>query len=265
MPLPAVWKMTMKDDLSRIRLDRTLANWPLGNEENRGAIGEGWAIAEEFLRLHTRGLQHISRAAGRTPSVSDKAVILLGAHGLNLYITTLKLIVGGLFDVASHLLRGLLDCQSLLYATAKNEESAAKFMLKPGELKASDARKVMINDLRSAGEDELADDIEARYLQEAKAANSLSHVSVIHADKLVEIKGKSITPIGGGVAAAGEARLLWLATLEQESWTLSWLRAFRASSLDSIWKAEREAVNNRFKEWFLKEAGELNIEKAQRE
>ena len=251
-------------ELSQIRLEHTLRGWPLVNQENREAIGDGWAVAEQFLRLHAQGLQHISRVAGATPSESDKAVILLGTHGLNLYMTALRLIVGGLFDVASHLFRGLLDCQSLLYVTAKDEEAAAKFMLEPENLRASESRKVMIDDLRNAGEDQLANDIEARYQQEAKAANSLSHVSVLHADKLVRMKANSVTPIAGGVAAPGEARLLWLVALEQESWMLSWLRAFRSSSLDSDWVVQYEAAKGRFREWFLKEAQELQIDKIQK-
>jgi hypothetical protein len=250
-------------ELGEIRLDHTLRGWPLGNQENREAIGDGWALAEEFLRLHTRGLQHISRAAGAKPSESDKAVILLGAHGLNLYITTLGLIVGGLFDVASHLFRGLLDCQSLLYVTAKDEEAAAKFMTAPEKLKASESRKVMINDLRNAGQDQLANDIEAKYQEESKAANSLAHVNVVHADKLVQMKANSVTPIAGGLAAPEEARRFWLVALEQESWMLTWLRAFRFSSSDSGWVVQYETAKDRFREWFLKEAQELQIDKIQ--
>jgi hypothetical protein len=254
----------MKDELSQIDLGPTLREWPVGHKENRDALGDGWAIAEEFLRLHTRGLQHISRAAGAKPSESDKAMILLGTHGLNLYITALGLIVGGLFDVASHLARGLLDCQSLLYATARDEALGAKFMAGPERLKASEGRKVMINDLRNAGEDQLANDIETRYQEEAKAANSLAHVSVVHADKLVKMSANSLTPVAGGLAAGEEARRLWLVALEQELWMLGWLRAFRSSSLDSDWIAQYEATKSRFHEWFRKEAQELQIDKVQK-
>lgn len=242
-----------------------MGEWDATAEGNCNALGDGWDIAEKFSRLHARALQQISRVAQSKPSQSDKAVILLGGHGLNLYLTILGLSVRGLCDVASHLVRGLLDSQSLLYATAKDQGWAAKFMAGQEELKASEARRVMIDDLREGGQDQLANDIEGRYKEEAKAANSLAHVSVIHADKLLKMGASSLTPVVGGLADSEESRRFWLTTLEQEFWMLSWLRALRRSSLDSDWIAQYEATKNRFQEWFQKEAQELGIDKVQKE
>jgi hypothetical protein len=241
------------DELSQIRLDNVVGRWPISVEENRKALGDGWAVAEEFLRLHARGLQQISRAAGATPCESDKTLMLLGAHGLNLYITTVRLIVGGLFDVAAYLLRASFDCQTLLYATGRDEEVAKRFAA--GDLKASQARKRLVADLRQGGQAELAQQISTRFEEEAKAANDLSHLKLIHLDKLIEVGDSSITPVVGGRADSKECLNFWKAALEHEHWILSWFLAFRKPALDSDWIRQYETVRARFLGWFGVAAG----------
>lgn len=249
----------MTDELSQIRLDYVVERWSISVEENRKALGDGWAIAEEFLRLHVRGLQQISSAAGATPSESDKAVIHLGVHGLNLYITTVRLIVGGLFDVAAYLLRASFDCQSLLYATGCDEELAKRFAA--GGLKASQARKRLVADLRRGGKAEIADQINTRFCEEMKAANELSHLNLGHLDKLIEVAGSSARPVVGGRADSEECRRFWVTTLEEEFWLLSWFCALRGTVLESDWVARYESARNHFVGWFKTEAESLGLQK----
>jgi len=232
----------------QINLRKLIGRWTTVTETHRQALGDGWDIAENLVWLHTSALQRISRATGANPSESDKATILLGAHTLNVYIEVLSLIVRGLFDVASYLLRGSFDCQSLVYAVAKYEAQAEKFGR--GKLKASAARKLHVKDLRAASETTLANKIDDRNKAEAKAANVLAHASVTHVDKIIELSGTEITPVITGREDSSECLNFWKVALEHEDSTLGWLHAFRNQVLGPAWKKTYLVTNGRFRTWF---------------
>jgi hypothetical protein len=97
----------------RLDLRSTISTWPDFAEQNITNLGDGWKIAEEMAQLHAIALQRISRAVVPHPSQQDEGTLLLGAHGLNLFLEFMGLVIRGRFDVASHLVRAILDCQSL--------------------------------------------------------------------------------------------------------------------------------------------------------
>lgn len=228
--------------------------WSPVAKNHRKDLGEGWLVAEELARLHLYGLQRISRAAMPKPSEQEEAIITLGCLGLNLYVETLALTIQGLFDVASHLLRGLSDCQSLTFAAGSDEQLAKRFL--KDKLKASQARKAYVAYLRAAGEDELADKMNDRYKKEAGAANSLAHVSTVHIGKIMEVGDDVITPVLLGRSDSRQCRLYWLAAVDPEHNLLTWLHAFRDTSLGSDWIEKFEDVTTRFRQWFATEAKE---------
>lgn len=219
------------------------APWGPIEEENRQALGDGWELAETFVSLHAEAAMRISAAAGPTPSNSDQATILLACHGMNLFVATMGLIVRGLFDVSAHLMRGLMDTWSLLYACASRDELAARYL--NATLKASEARQLLVDDLRSR-EQALGDDYESRLKDDADAANDLAHVKLLHGDKLVTVEEGRITPVAGGRIDRGEARTQSKPALETERWLLVSLKAFRKNALSEAWASRFDETTSRF-------------------
>ena len=249
----------MSRPIPQFNLQKLMVGWPKIAETHRNALGEGWGIGEELARLHASALQQISRSAGQHPTESDKAIIRLGCHGFNLYVSALSLITRGLFDVASHLMRGLFDCQALLYATGSSEDLAKRFG--DGSLAASDARKRLIETLNAAGEAETAERFERKYMEEREASNSLAHVSVIHAEKVLEVTEDVATPVVLGRFDQAECRNFWLIPLEQEFWMVTWLYALRRPLFHGEGIAQWEAMRRSFTKWFKAEAEKLGIQR----
>ena len=218
-------------------------SWGPIEEENRQALGDGWELAETFASLHAEAARRISKAAGTTPSNSDQATILLVCHGMNLFVETMGLIVRGLFDVSAHLLRGLMDTQSLLYACASRDELAARYL--NSSLKASETRRLLVADLRSQDK-ALADDFESRLKDDAHAANDLAHVRLLHGYKLVNIHDGRITPVAGGRIERDEAHGQSKPALEAERWLLVSLRAFRKTAVGEHWIRRFDETTSRF-------------------
>ena len=235
------------------RLDDYVAPWTPTAMENRKAIADGWKIAHDFTNLHLQALESISRSAGRQPSDQHQALILIGGHAFNLYVAILRLIVHGQFDIASYLVRGLIDSQGLVYAIIRVPEFATKFF--KDELKASDARKFVINDLRNSGEDETADFMNSRWSAEAKAANSLAHTCAVHADKLIQTNNGSLTPVLCGRVDQRESALMCVGAHEYEHWLLAWYHAFHLSILPGDWVSRFGAAQKVFSSWAKKVAG----------
>ena len=249
----------MSRGIPQFNLQKLMVGWPKIAESHKNALGEGRGIGEELARLHASALQQISRNAGQDPTKSDKAIIRLGCHGFNLYVSALSLITRGLFDVASHLMRGLFDCQALVYATGSSEDLAKRFG--DGSLAASDARKILIEILNAAGEAETAERFERKYKEEREASNSLAHVSMIHAEKVLEVTGDAATPMLLGRFDEAECRNFWLISLEQEFWTVTWFYALRRPLFHDEGIAQWEAMRRSFTKWYKAEAEKLGIPK----
>ena len=215
-------------------------------EQNITGLGDGWKIAEEMARLHSIAIQRIARAAGPHPSQQDLGTVLLGTHGLNLFLEFMGLVIRGRFDVASYLPRAILDCQSLAFAVQSDAGLAAQFF--DGKLRGYQGRVKVVEAIRPV-EAELADYLERRFKDEAGAANDLSHVNLTHLEKLVDRDGDSVTPIVGGRVDHDLGRSLTGSALENEDWHLSWFEAFHGSTVGQDWVNERSAMKNSFRAW----------------
>lgn len=244
--------MTIKGSF---RLDDYASPWTPTATENRKAIGDGWRLADEFAGLHLEALESISKRAGRKPSDQELASILIASHAFNLYAATLRLIIHGQFDIASYMLRALLDAQGLFYAISRKSDLAAKFL--NDQLKASTARKFVVRDLRNNGMKQDADFLDQRWSDESDAANKLAHACAIHAGKLIEQNNGSITPVLCGRADQAEAPMMCLAALEDELWFVTWLQVFHAAVLLPDWINSFDQAKNLYKPWAAAVAGPL--------
>jgi hypothetical protein len=227
-------------------LKETLARWPGLAEENIQALGAGWVLAEQLAKLHALAIQSVSTKAGSHPSQQEQAILLLSAHGLNLFLDFLGLVARGRFDVASHLLRAILDCQSLVFAVSSSEEGAAEFH--DGKLRGAQGRKRVVELLREA-EPALADFLDKRFKDDSGAANELSHVGLSHVDKILELKGNRLEPILGGRVDAELARQMVGAALEHEHWHLTWFGAFWSEAVGEDWRSGFAGLRDEFREW----------------
>ena len=126
--------------------------------------------------------------------------------------------------MALYLLRPLIDIQAQLYAVSKDSALATDYL--KDELKASTARKLVISDLRAAGDVANAQWLEDRWSAEADAANNL-----------------------GGRTDEAESSHMVVGCLEYEHWLLGWYRAFHASVLPKDWIPTLLAVGDRFGSW----------------
>ncbi len=195
--------------------------------------------------MHAEATRKISKAAGISPSQSDQATVLLLGHGLNLFVETMGLIVRGVFDVSAHLLRPLMETQSLVYACAGREDFAARLMEEEGEpLKAAEARKLFVAHVRTEDED-LANDLDRIFSDDADAANDLAHVNLLHGDKLSSLEGRKVTPVFWGITDPAEAVRQSQAVLSQEHTLLVSLKAFRAQVVGRQWIRRLDATDAR--------------------
>ncbi len=233
-------------DVPKLSLqDLVITSWGSLEEEHRRSLGDSWALAEEYLALHAEATRKISMAAGISPSQSDQATILLLGHGLNLFVETMGLLVKGLFDVSAHLLRPLMETQSLVYACAGREDFAARLMEEEGEpLKAAGARKLFVAHVRTEDED-LADDLDRILSDDADAANDLSHVKLLHGDKPTKVEAGKVTPVAWGIRDPAEAVRQSQAALSQEHRLLVSLKAFRAQVVGQQWIKELDGMDIR--------------------
>ena len=144
-----------------------------------------------------------------------------------------------------------MDCQSLVFAITIDESNAGKFH--EGKLKAFEGREG-VTDLIQSTEPETANFLNQRFKEEAKGANTLSHVNMTHLDKLLDRDGAIITPIIGGRQDKGLAEALCGSALQWEEWHLSWFAAFHGATLGEDWlndfRANREALHGWMKNTF---------------
>ena len=236
-------------DRPRISLEQLVTGWDETATEHRRALGDGWPIAREFLQLHGEAVEAVSKVSGNTPNVSDEAVILLGCHGFNICVGAVALIVRGQFDVVSYLMRGLIDCWSLLWGVGVIPDLADRFL--SDRLSGAETRQLLVKLIEERGGDdaEIADELNQRLKGDADASNSLSHVSSVHADKLVTIENGSITPQLGGHVDSEQARLLMAGVLEQEHWMLTALHAVRPQALRAGWQERFRGTTDRWLKW----------------
>lgn len=230
----------------KLDLRSTVSIWPNFAEQNITGLGDGWKIAEEMARLHSIALQRIGYSLGPHQSQQDQGTLLLGTHGLNLFLEFMSLVIRGRFDVASYLARAILDCQSLAFAVQSDAGLAAQFF--DGKLRGYQGREQVVEAIRPV-EPELAAYLERRFKDEAGAANDLSHVNLTHLDKILDREGDSVTPIVGGRVDHDLGRRLTGSALEHEDWHLTWFEAFRGSTVGQDWVDEHSAIKNSFRAW----------------
>lgn len=228
------------------KIEDYVANWTPTATAHRIALGDGWNISQEFLKLHLDALESVA-VPGQKPSEQERAVMVLGAHGFNIFAASLKLAVRGEFDVALYLLRPLIDIQAQFYAVSKDSALASDYL--NDKLKASKARKLVISDLVSAGDAKNATWLKDRWSDEAQATNDMAHSNPLHGDKLLEATGGSVTPWLGGRHDDVEVRMLIVGCLEYEHWLLGWYKAFHASKLPIEWIPTFASVSGQFGTW----------------
>jgi hypothetical protein len=243
-----------------VQLRARIAGWPRVAESNVRDLGEGWQLAEEVADLHGLAVQRLSNAAGRTPNAQDESLMLLGTHGLNMFIGASELICKGQFDVASHLMRGIFDCESLLYAVASGAERADRFM--NGDLRSHEGRRLVVDAIRSA-DPELASFMDGRFKDEFDAANEMSHVNLTHVDKLLQRDGDSIMPVVGGRPDRDLARRMFGAVLEHEHWHLTWFAAFRRDVVGEDWYTRYVGTRETLRSWMKEVFGKPGYRDAQ--
>ncbi|MCH8009895.1 MAG: hypothetical protein IIC91_13635 [Chloroflexi bacterium] len=236
----------MDEEVPRLSLqDLVVTSWGSREEDHKRSLGDGWPLAEDYVALHTEAMRKISKAAGSSPSQSDQATILLGCHGLNLFIETMGLLVRGLFDVSAQLLRPLMDTQSLVYACARGEDLASRYLEEEGKpLKAAEARKLFVAHVRSE-DDALANDLDRILSDDADAANDLAHVKRLHGDKLSMVEAGKVTPTAWGMTDPGEAVRQSQAAISQEHGLLVSLKAFRTEVVGQRWIKELDGMDTR--------------------
>lgn len=228
---------------TKMGLADIIAVWPALADNHKASLKEGWDVAEEFWRLHLEALTRISRAIGRQPSVSERSLLSLGCHAVNLYTALLGLTVKGMFDVAAHLVRGMFDCPALLQVV-RDGRLAAKF--EEGKLKPSDARIIVLKALREGGQKALADEVEAILLQEKDLVDNLAHVKNLHLTYTQDWNTGSVIPSALGRFDPDLCGLLWRGTLREE---LRVLTALGGSKLGEDWDDRLEKARLRFRKW----------------
>lgn len=222
-----------REEVTGIRLEDFVTGWNETAEAHRNSDPRRWALCDQFARLHTDAAAVIARQAGPYPSRSDKAVLLLTVHAMNVYGTLVGLVARGQFDVALYLYRGLADAGALAYGCGLHPDLGAHW--DSGHLKASTARRRAVADLRKDGESELADAIEDRFLRDATAMNELAHVKRLHGGKLIHRKPDGIEPTLGGHRDDRQYADTMLAVLDQEYWCLTFIGAARKGWLTDDW------------------------------
>lgn len=231
--------------------DTTLDDFMMGLPDvlaaNIGHSVEDIAVANAFIPVHMDAVELLRVNTSATPT-GDLALILLASHALNLYTSMLELALRGRFDVAWHLSRAVFDARSLAYAVAKGSGFAEKFLR--DELKASEARKFALNDLKQTGYDDITDGLGDRWLRIATAANDLSHVNVSHLGAMVSYDGTAITPHFGGREDARSCRLLFASAHENELWFLTFIEHLRKNALSEDWSKKFLLAKVQFGEYW---------------
>lgn len=226
--------------------EELLTDWTPTAEENRRESADGWSLSEDMFRLHLGAIKSVSRKAAATPSPTDQALILVGTHGLNVFSALVGLVFRGQFDVAAHLIRPMFDLPFLILGVGSDEEIASRFM-EGDELHASDVRRQVIRVLEEANENELAGSVDNILRRNAQAANTLSHVNLVHGDKLVQLKGEAVQPIVGGRVDRGELRRMLSAVLLSEQLALQYVPIARPPATDEDWRTNLDAAVDQFR------------------
>ena len=208
-------------------------------EQNICNLGEGWRLAERMTNLHGLALQRISSTNEKAPTSRGEASLLLGTHGLNLFLGFMNLIVRGRCDVASYLLRPILDCESLAFAVAGDEEMAKAFHA--DELRAADSRKKEIEFVRRYYPEQTSF-LDSSLKDESNAANDLSHVNLTNVSRVLEPEGDTLTPVIGGRVDMKLASRLTAGALLHEYWHLVWFRAFFPGEVGDGWVTDWESL-----------------------
>lgn len=230
--------------------EQWISGWNATADAHRSALAKGWAVAHQFADLHGACAPAISRSlSADPPPARERALILLALHGLNVYGTALSTTMRGQPDVSSYLLRALLDVGALTHACGHHEDLAERFI--EGRLKPARARRQLIADLRSLGENELADEFDERLRGEGDAANTLAHTSAHHLRSL-RASGDyaGSVPAAGGFLDIPQAKLMLGAILQVEHYFLRWFFAAVPDRLGEPWERQLDDAYIAMSEWF---------------
>lgn len=227
-------------------LQELLTGWNERAGAHRDAVGQGWPIAEDFLRLHGDALIAFSKQVGSSPNEREQAALLVSTHGYNLYVGALASILRGQFDVAAYQLRPLLEAWVVFVAVARDEDFARRFL--SHQLGTQDAWKRTRQELQKV-EAELTQALDKTFREEWSVTNDLAHVSALHVDRLVERAGRSITPHAGGLLDREQAVALWQGATLQYARLLIYQRGTFSPVLSSEWQRQFEDAYTRYQVW----------------
>ena len=208
--------------LSQANFERLIIGPQPASEEHRRQLGDFLKAAGAVAAVHSDAAVK-SSAAGYQVGIRQEVVMLLACHSFNLFIELISAVMAERFDAACYLARPIWDVGPILGYVGSDEALAQDFR-RGDEIKASSARKAMVERLRLFDPDS-AREVDRIFSEDFGPAQEMSHVNLIHVSKLVAATGpqSNTATLGGRVDHEEAVGLLRVAALG-ESLSLTALR-----------------------------------------
>jgi hypothetical protein len=217
-------------------------------QAHTAAVGAGWDIAIRVANSHWDLLGASIATAGESADAATIGVVTIATHGLNLYVEVLSAAARGMFDAGAHLLRGLADCAGLAFSVGTIPGAMDRFMAGE-EGSAATGRKAAIEELRIA-DPVLAARKAAEWRERQKQLHQTAHVSLFHADRVVEPLEGGLRPVVGGRVSPEMARSLVYAAMSSDNEFLMHLSYLRARFFAEDWSGRLSELQTEMKAWW---------------
>lgn len=236
----------------------TIVGESVAAEFHARRVGDFLPIAHDSLTVQLEAANLVALHHAST-SKADEALLLLIGHAANLFFEAVRLIFRGAFDVAVYLLRPLNDCSALVRFVAVSEERAQLF-LAGGEVKAAEARRNIVEEIRDLTGQEsnpwsddpfIVEEVDKSLRSGAETLNLLSHVSVHHVGRMIEFGEEFAHPTFGGREDETQAVALLRAVALTQSQTLGQMRIGMAHMLPPDMKAGIDRSREAIEEWII--------------
>ena len=184
--------------------------------------------------------------------------MLFASHGLNVYVSAMRELAWGRFDIAGYLFRPFFDAGVLMLACATNPD-IAETLLEGGEYRAGRVRKEIVSEIRKENE-AIADEVDRRWRIQTNTTHRLSHASAAHLDSLIE-SGNGVAGLQaviGGRPDPSHAVRLGRVIVNQELEFLGWLSMTQSDYIAMGWTARLEELRVSLDPWILRRTEHLD-------